>query len=77
MDRRSQFSDEYLLLRVTEKAILISPVEDLDEAEQAPKFWIPRSQITDCSLNLDDASAGDRVEITIPSWLARDKGLIN
>lgn len=48
----------------TEKAYLIY--------DGAKTVWVPKSQITDESLNF----AGRPESIFIPVWLAKDKGLI-
>jgi hypothetical protein len=37
------------------------------------KAWLPLSQI---ELDPEDASAGHAVEIAMPEWLAKEKGLI-
>lgn len=55
----------------TDKAILI----EVDGVED----WIPRSQISEASEDLEDLDGlekGDEVTITIPTWLAEDKELI-
>jgi len=52
----------------TDKAILVEIDGD--------KEWIPRSQIYDASVDLDELEKGDPVTITIPEWLAEEKGLM-
>ena len=37
--------------------------------------WIPKSQIIECDCEIDDIEIGDEIEIEIPLWLAREKGL--
>lgn len=37
------------------------------------KAWLPLSQV---ELNPEDADAGHSVEISMPEWLAKEKGLI-
>lgn len=49
----------------TEKAVLVSETGDKDDA-----IWLPKSQCEIEFLN------GNMVEITLPSWLAKDKELI-
>lgn len=51
----------------TDKAVLVS-----DDGDPKSASWLPLSQI-----DIDDsASSGDAVEITLPEWLAVEKGLI-
>ncbi len=50
--------------RVTDKAVLIH-----DGTREA---WIPRSQIEEP----EEFEIGEHVEILMPKWLAKDKGLI-
>lgn len=52
----------------TDKAILVEIDGD--------KEWIPISQIRDASVDLDDLEKGDPLTITIPEWLAEEKGLM-
>jgi hypothetical protein len=49
----------------TEKAIMVS--------DGYKNVWIPRSQIADTS---EVQGKGDRGNLRIPEWLAKDKGLI-
>jgi hypothetical protein len=49
----------------TEKAIKV-----LVKGEE---FWLPRSQI----IFDDNSEVGQTVEIAVPIWLARDKGLLS
>lgn len=50
----------------TAKAILVSTDGDRDNA-----VWLPLSQ-----LEIAERHAGGRLDITLPTWLATDKGLI-
>lgn len=50
----------------TEKAILVS-----DTGEKENAVWIPKSQ---CEIENDGYE--NFVTVTLPSWLAKDKGLI-
>ena len=52
----------------TDKAVLVEIDGD--------KEWIPISQIRDASVDLDELEKGDPVTITIPEWLAEEKGLM-
>jgi len=55
----------------TNKAILI----EVDGERE----WLPMSQISDASVDLNDIPAldrGDPLTITIPEWLAEEKGLV-
>ena len=55
----------------TDKAILI----EVDGERE----WLPMSQISDASVDLNDIPAldrGDPLTITIPEWLAEEKGLV-
>ena len=49
----------------TAKAILVSDTGDKDDA-----IWLPKSQI-----EVDDDGHGN-VTVTLPEWLATDKGLV-
>lgn len=53
----------------TEKAVLVSDDGDKDKA-----VWIPKSQ---CEVEPKAVVKGERFHtITLPEWLAKDKGLI-
>lgn len=53
------------IMRQSEKAILLD-VEDIEA-------WLPKSQI---SLVDGDAEVGATVTLSVPDWLARDKGFV-
>ena len=64
---RSNIVDvEVQLLRETEKAVQVSPVGTSAEA-----VWLPRSQI-----EIAPAETGTLYVVTLPDWLAQEKGLI-
>lgn len=44
-----------------------------DDGEKRNSVWLPRSQIDIHNVN---AVEGDVITITLPEWLAEDKGLI-
>jgi hypothetical protein len=50
----------------TDKAILVEVDGERD--------WIPISQINDLSVELHTLERGDPLTITIPEWLAEEKG---
>lgn len=50
---------------MTERAVLVSKTSDRDDA-----VWLPLSQIE------VNERRGSVLEITCPTWLAKDKGLI-
>jgi len=50
----------------TEAALLVSDTDDTE------KSWLPKSQID----YDEDAGIGDTVVVTVPEWLAYEKGLI-
>lgn len=50
--------------RVTDKAVLVH-----DGTQEA---WIPRSQIEDP----EEFEIGENVEVLMPEWLAKEKGLL-
>lgn len=56
---------ECLVLRETEKAYGVA--NNLGKGKTSEVVWIPKSQ---CQRNVDDGT------ITMPEWLAMDKGLI-
>lgn len=66
MQRREQVEIKLELHRETEKAILVSDDGDRDNA-----VWLPVSQIT-----MRPVGDGEIVVVTMPEWLALDKGLI-
>lgn len=53
-------------MRETEKAICVS-----DDGTEKNAVWLPRSQI-----EINDWKPNGIMEITMPEWLAKDKGLI-
>lgn len=50
----------------TEKAILISETGDKKDA-----VWVPKSQV-----EIDNDGHENFITVTMPEWLAKDKGLI-
>jgi hypothetical protein len=38
--------------------------------------WIPTSQVSEASVDLDDVEEGQTLTITIPEWLAEERELI-
>ena len=56
--------------RKTQKAYLVS-----DDGKEASAVWIPISQIIEADTE-GDAVVGAEITITIPEWLAYEKGLI-
>ena len=59
---------EGIVKAVTDKAVLLTLDDDTEE-------WIPKSQIEDCDVDVDDLEKGDKIRIEIPAWLAEEKGL--
>lgn len=60
---------ELRCLRESEKAFLF----DFGPGSAKEPFWIPKSQIEDPDLS--EIRVGVECEITIPAWLADEKGL--
>jgi len=54
------------ILHATDRALFVT------DGSREDGVWLPKSQI---SLDFD-VEPGDGAEITMPEWLARDKGLI-
>lgn len=52
-----------ILVRETERAILVR------ETETSQPVWLPRAEI-------EVAPNGLLIEVTLPAWLAQDRGLI-
>lgn len=44
-----------------------------DTGRKADGFWLPKSQITVRRLNGPDPTA---IEVTMPYWLAKEKGIV-
>jgi len=66
--------EDLLLIHTTDKAYLV-------EDSEGDEFWIPKSQVIDITFGKSkNDSAGRPVKeiesLTIPEWLAEDKGLI-
>lgn len=53
------------LVQQTERAILVNDSDDPDKA-----VWLPKSQVE------FEEKAGDIVEVTLPEWLATERGLV-
>jgi hypothetical protein len=78
MDKRTtNFTFTARVVKTTPKALLLSL--DLDGfAEDSPEFWVPLSQILDAEdTELDEIGQDDILELTIPKWLADEKGMFN
>ena len=71
MSRESNYDPtdcgHFVVKHSTPKALLVL---DGDEEEH----WIPKSQICDESDIDESAEAGDQGELTLPEWLAIEKG---
>lgn len=48
----------------------------IKEMDSTPGVWIPRSQILYCDKDLDAVEKESYLTITIPEWLAVEKGLV-
>lgn len=53
------------LHQTTERAILVSDDGDVEKA-----VWLPKSQIE------YETKSGDIIEVTLPEWLATERGLV-
>ena len=56
-----------VLVTQTEKAILVNENED----NSGKSIWLPKSKV-----EFDDVTLGTITTVTLPEWLALDKGLI-
>jgi hypothetical protein len=54
-------------VRLTDRAVLVN--------DCAKGAWLPLSQI-ECDEDLSAFAEGDVLEMSLPEWLAREKGLI-
>lgn len=63
--------DRYILFKhhETGAAILVS------DSETSERFWLPLSQCEVKTVDLGELGKPDLVELDIPEWLARSKGL--
>lgn len=61
--------------QVRDKAIAVADgtTEEHEGRERECWFWLPKSQI---EVDPQDYDVGDEVTVTLPEWLAQDKGLI-
>jgi len=67
MGMKSDLVDVAVLrIAETEKAILVS-----DDGEREGAVWLPKSQV-----EIENGGLANHVTVTLPEWLARDKGLI-
>ena len=65
--------EDLLLIHTTDKAYLV-------EDSEGDEYWIPKSQVQDITFGKSKNDSADRpvkeIEcLTIPAWLAADKGL--
>ena len=51
-------------------------VAEFDDYEDGDIIWLPKSQIEYNEIDMDATEEGDEVEIEIPEWLAKAKGLL-
>lgn len=75
-------SDVYIhgeVKAVTAHAILLK-VDSIDwrgaKMEDGPEVWIPKSQIKECTYEVDALDRNDVIDFVIPNWLATEKDLI-
>ena len=59
----------FVVKHSTSKALLVIDPDD-------EEFWIPKSQICAESDIDTEAEAGDQGELTLPEWLATEKGFV-
>jgi hypothetical protein len=64
MNRRTLIDLSVIIVRRTEKAVLVK------DAEGAKPVWLPLAQVE------VEGEVGAVGEITLPEWLAQEKGLI-
>ena len=72
------------LVAATNKAIMLDVREAEGDGSRIKKFepetkkvWLPLSQIADLERDIFHNEIGDEVVMTIPEWLARDKGFVS
>ena len=72
------------LIAVTNKAIYLEVKEFEDEGGRIIKpepetrqEWLPLSQIKNLERDMFHNAVGDDVSMTIPAWLAKDKGFVS
>lgn len=58
----------FIRLAETDKALLIS-----DTGEKVRGKWVPKSQV---EVHVPDATKDNLIEVTMPLWLAEDKGFV-
>jgi hypothetical protein len=68
MPRNDPVELSVAFIRATDEAVLITEDGDLE-------VWLPRSQLTTDS-DIDHLSDGEVFEVSVPEWLAYEKGLI-
>lgn len=57
--------------QVREKAIAVA--DGTMDGDREKWFWLPLSQI---EVDPEDYEPGDAITVTLPEWLAMDKGLV-
>lgn len=60
---------EGIFVHETKMALLFLP----DEFDEGQEIWLPKSRI---KYEDGDYAKGDRLTVTIPNWIAKDKELI-
>jgi hypothetical protein len=71
MSRNDMINVKVTLHAETAMAILVS-----DDGEEDTAIWLPKSQIDYAARYTDTVIEGGVITITLPEWLAMDKGLI-
>ena len=67
MSRNDPTELAVFIKKVTPNAVLVT-----DGTPKDPGAWVPRQFVEES----DDLEEGEHTSITIPEWLAKDKGLI-
>ena len=65
-----------MVVHITERAVLFR-IRDVNNIKQEPQpdEWIPKSQIIDCNVEVDDLLVDEVVDLEIPEWLAIEREL--
>lgn len=68
---------EGTVVAISERAILLRiGVADRNVLHEQPEEWLPKSQIEDSDMPVEQMEKDDKVRLEIPSWIGVERGLV-
>ena len=68
---------EGTIVATSERAVLLRiGVADRNVLHEQPEEWLPKSQIEDSDIPIEEMGKDDKVRLEIPTWVAVERELV-